>query len=87
MAGFHQEGPRQVDLFQWNWRGLDVVNAHEREPAAYVAGMRAALAAIERSALDPDPLYTDRVPLERVHLAFEALESRPDGFVKALVIP
>ena len=28
----------------WNWRGLDVVNAHERDPRVYVDGMRAAVA-------------------------------------------
>src|SRR6185437_579612 len=46
IAGFHQDGPRQIDMFQWNWRGLDVVNAHEREPAQYVAGMAAAIDAM-----------------------------------------
>jgi threonine dehydrogenase-like Zn-dependent dehydrogenase len=30
IAGFHQDGPRQVNMFLWNWRGLDVINAHER---------------------------------------------------------
>jgi threonine dehydrogenase-like Zn-dependent dehydrogenase len=87
VAGFHQEGRRQVDMFLWNWRGLDVINAHEREPAAYVAGMRAALAAIERGELEPASLYTDRVSLDRIGDAFAALESREPGFVKGLVLP
>jgi threonine dehydrogenase-like Zn-dependent dehydrogenase len=87
IAGFHQDGPRQVDLFSWNWRGLDVINAHEREPAAYVDGMAAAIDGIASGRLDPTPLYTHRVPLERAGEAFEALRTRPDGFVKALVTP
>jgi threonine dehydrogenase-like Zn-dependent dehydrogenase len=87
IAGFHQDGPRQIDLFLWNWRGLDVINAHEREPAAYVAGMAAAIDGIASGTLDPAPLYTHRVPLERAREAFEALRTRPDGFVKALVMP
>ena len=87
IAGFHQDGPRQIDLYQWNWRGIDVINAHEREPAAHVAGMRSAISAIESDRLDPDSLYTDRVPLDRIDEAFEALEARRDGFLKALVIP
>ena len=87
VAGFHQDGPRQVDMFLWNWRGLDVINAHERDPAAYVQGMRAAIDGIASGRLDPSPLYTHRVPLERAGDAFEALRTRPDGFVKAVVIP
>ena len=87
IAGFHQDGPRQVDLFLWNWRGLDVINAHEREPAAYVSGMAAVIDSIGSGRLDPAPLYTHRVPLERTHDAFEALRLRPDGFVKAMVYP
>jgi 2-desacetyl-2-hydroxyethyl bacteriochlorophyllide A dehydrogenase len=87
IAGFHQDGPRQVDLFTWNWRGLDVINAHEREPAAYVAGMAAAIDSISSGRLDPAALYTHHVPLERAAEAFEALRTRPDGFVKAVVMP
>ncbi|MDB4963846.1 MAG: threonine dehydrogenase [Myxococcales bacterium] len=87
IAGFHQDGPRQVDMFLWNWRGLDVINAHEREPAAYIAGMTAALDRIAAGWLDPRPLYTHRVPLERASEAFELLRMRPDGFIKALVTP
>lgn len=87
IAGFHQDGPRQVDLFLWNWRGLDVVNAHEREPAAYVSGMAAAIDALVTGRLDPRALYTHEVPLARTAEAFEALAARPAGFVKALVRP
>lgn len=87
IAGFHQDGPRRVDLFLWNWRGLDVINAHEREPAVYVRGMAAALERVAAGRLDPQPLYTHRVPLARAGEAFELLRRRPAGFVKALVIP
>jgi threonine dehydrogenase-like Zn-dependent dehydrogenase len=87
IGGFHQDGPRQIDMFLWNWRGLDVINAHEREPAAYLAGMAAAVDAMASARLDPAPLYTHRVPLARAGEAFELLRARPDGFVKALVTP
>jgi len=87
VAGFHQDGPRKVDMFLWNWRGLDVINAHERERAAYVAGMGVAIDAIASGQLAPRKLYTHRVPLERAKEAFEALRTRPDGFVKAVVTP
>jgi threonine dehydrogenase-like Zn-dependent dehydrogenase len=86
IAGFHQDGPRQVDMQSWNWRGIDVVNAHERDPAIYVEGVRLAVDAVAEGRLDPSPLYTHRFPLERVGEALEAARSRPDGFVKALVM-
>jgi 2-desacetyl-2-hydroxyethyl bacteriochlorophyllide A dehydrogenase len=86
IAGYHQDGPRQVDLQLWNWRGIDVVNAHERDAAAYVRGMREAARLVSDGALDPEPLYTHRLPLERTGDAFELLRTRPDGFLKALVL-
>jgi threonine dehydrogenase-like Zn-dependent dehydrogenase len=85
IAGFHQDGPRQVNMFLWNWRGLDVVNAHERDPRAYVAGMRAAVDALASGALDPAPLLTHRYALDELDLAFTAAVERPDGFLKAVV--
>jgi threonine dehydrogenase-like Zn-dependent dehydrogenase len=85
IAGFHQDGPRQVNMFLWNWRGVDVVNAHERDPQVYVTGMRAAIAAVASAALDPTPLFTHRYSLDQLDLAFNAVVERPDGFLKAIV--
>jgi threonine dehydrogenase-like Zn-dependent dehydrogenase len=87
IAGFHQDGPRTVDLQLWNWRGLDVVNAHEREPARYVAGMRRAVDAVASGAVNVAPLLTHRFALGQIDDAFELLATRPDGFVKAVVAP
>jgi threonine dehydrogenase-like Zn-dependent dehydrogenase len=85
IAGFHQDGPRSVNVFLWNWRGLDVINAHERDPAAYVRGMREAVAAVASRLIDPTPLYTHRLALDETAAAFELLRTRPDGFMKVLV--
>jgi threonine dehydrogenase-like Zn-dependent dehydrogenase len=85
IAGYHQDGPRQVDMQLWNWRGLDVVNAHERDPAIYLQGIREAIDAVASGRLDPAPLYTHRFPLDRLDQALEAMRTRPDGFLKALV--
>ncbi len=87
VAGYHQDRRRSVDMQLWNWRGLDVVNAHERDPQAYVRGLREAVDAVASGALDPTPLYTHVFPLENINAAFEAATARPDGFMKALVIP
>lgn len=85
IAGFHQDGQRQVDMCLWNWRGIDVVNAHERDPAMYVQGMREAVAAVEVGTLDPGFLYTHEYPLDRVGAALDDLRDRPTGFMKGLV--
>ena len=71
---------------RWNWRGLDVINAHERDIEAYANGMRAAAEAIVKGIIDPMSLYTHRFALNELDEAFETLRARPDGFMKALVI-
>jgi threonine dehydrogenase-like Zn-dependent dehydrogenase len=87
IAGYHQDGPRQVNMQLWNWRGLDVVNAHERDPAVYAEGVRAAVRAVVDGALDPNPLFTHTFPLSRLDEALAATRDRPEGFMKALVRP
>jgi threonine dehydrogenase-like Zn-dependent dehydrogenase len=86
IAGYHQDGSRQVNMQLWNWRGLDVINAHERDPAAYLRGMREAVAAVRDGVLDVDSLCTHCFPLDRLNEALEAMRTRPDGFLKALVL-
>lgn len=85
IAGYHQDGPRQVNLQLWNWRGLDVINAHERDPAVYVRGMREAVDAVASGQLDPTPLYTHQFRLDELGDAMRHLRDRPERFLKALV--
>jgi threonine dehydrogenase-like Zn-dependent dehydrogenase len=86
IAGYHQDGPRQVDMQQWNWRGLDVVNAHERAMDRYVSGVNKAIQAALEGRLDPFPLLTHTVTLQSMDQGFELMRERPEGFVKALLI-
>ncbi|MDB5472946.1 MAG: Zn-dependent alcohol dehydrogenase GroES-like protein [Devosia sp.] len=86
VAGYHQDGPRQVNMQMWNWRGFDVINAHERDPQTYVQGIRDAIAAIVDGRLDPAPLYTHAYSLAELDTALNATRDRPDGFMKALVL-
>src|SRR3954463_7440835 len=85
VAGYHQDGPRQVNMWLWNWRGLDVINAHERDPKIYMQGLCEAVDAVAAGRLDPRPLYTHTYPLEKLDEALNATRDRPDGFLKALV--
>lgn len=85
IAGFHQDGMRSVNIQQWNWKGLDVINAHEREQEKYMEGMREAAKAVTEGRMDPESLYTHSFPLDETQEAFEHITKRPDGFLKALI--
>lgn len=86
VAGYHQDGLRQVNMQLWNWKGLDVINAHERELAMYTSGMQTAVDAVSDGVLDPSFLYTHRFNLDELGIALDATANRPDGFMKALII-
>jgi len=86
IAGYHQD-PRMVNVQQWNWKGIDVVNAHERAPERYLAGMQEGMRRLALGQLRVAPLVTHRFPLDEAAAAFEAMERREDGFLKGVVCP
>lgn len=86
VAGYHQDGPRTVNMQLWNWRGLEVINAHERDPAVYRSGMDEAVKRLAQGRLDLSGLLTHRYPLEDIEEAFRVSEQRPEGFLKAIVV-
>lgn len=72
---YHQDGPDQDNMGEWNWRGIDVVSAHERDPARYISGLREA---VEAAA----PLVVHADPLAALGEAMDAARDTPEGFVK-----
>ncbi|MEH3047803.1 MDR/zinc-dependent alcohol dehydrogenase-like family protein [Sphingomonas adhaesiva] len=85
IAGYHQDGPRQVNMQDWNWKGIDVVNAHERDPRVALRGLAEGVAAVAEGRIDLDALVTHRFPLDRLGEAIAATRDKPAGFVKAVV--
>lgn len=85
IAGYHQDGMRQIDMQQWNWKGIDVINAHERDSNRYIHGMNAAVDALVNKRIEPQFLYSHILSFERLGEAFELMKNRPEGFMKALV--
>jgi threonine dehydrogenase-like Zn-dependent dehydrogenase len=85
IAGYHQDGPRQVNMQLWNWRGLDIINAHERDPRVYISGISAAAEAVSEGVFDPSPLYTHRYRLDQLADALNAMKERPNNFLKAFI--
>lgn len=87
ILGYHQGGPRQVDVGMWNWKAIDVINAHVRRRADLMESMRIGLELSARGLLDAGALVTHRYGLDEVDLAYGALEAKPPGFLKAVVNP
>jgi threonine dehydrogenase-like Zn-dependent dehydrogenase len=85
VAGYHQDGPRSVDMQLWNWRGIDVINAHERDRAQVRRGVLDAARAVTDGWFDPSVLYSHTFGFDHVDQAMNALIDRPAGFIKALV--
>ncbi len=87
VAGYHQDGPRTVNMQLWNWRGIDVINAHERDPRIYKSGMEEGVRLLAEGGLDLSTLITHTFPLDEINRAFTTSEERPDGFIKSVVLP
>lgn len=85
IAGFHQDGLRSVNVQLWNWRGLDVINAHERDEEVYMSGIDEAARLVDAGMLDPFPLLTHRYALSGIGRAMQDTKDRPSGFMKALI--
>jgi threonine dehydrogenase-like Zn-dependent dehydrogenase len=85
IAGYHQDGLRSVKMQEWNWKGLDVINAHEREQAIYVEGIKRAAVAVEKGEIRLGGLISGLYSLDEIELGFRAAEEKPEGFVKAIL--
>ena len=86
VAGFHQDGMRNLNVQMLNWRGIDMISAHERDPSKYIDGIRAAIEAVEQGKMNPFPLFTHSFSLDEMEEAYKHLTERPDGFIKALIV-
>lgn len=87
IVGYHQGPPRAIPLGVWNWKAFRIVNAHFREPATILRGMRVAMRLMASGRISMDGLVTHRFGLDDVDAAFQTALARPDGFLKAVVIP
>ncbi|EAQ02257.1 putative oxidoreductase protein [Pseudooceanicola batsensis HTCC2597] len=86
IAGYHQDGPRQVNMQLWNWRAFEIANAHVRDRATNLAAMQEAMRLVDEGVLTTEELLTHEYPLDRLGAALDATRDKPDGFVKAVVV-
>jgi L-iditol 2-dehydrogenase len=87
IVGYHQGSPRTIDLAHWNWMAFRIANAHFREEATILRGMRIGMRLLTSGRIRLDDLVTHRFPLDAIDEAFHAAIDKPPGFVKATVIP
>ncbi|MDQ3514642.1 MAG: zinc-binding dehydrogenase [Chloroflexota bacterium] len=87
ILGYHQASDRQVDVGMWNWKAIDVVNAHVRRHADLMESMRIGLELTRGGLIDLGQLVTHRYGLEEVDRAYSDLRDKPAGFIKAVVLP
>jgi L-iditol 2-dehydrogenase len=85
IVGFHQGAPRELPLGAWNWMAFEIVNAHFRDVATIMRGMRTGMRLLTSGRLALDDLVTHRFGLDDVNEAFAVAVEKPPGFVKATV--
>ncbi len=86
ILGYHQGGPRSVDMQLWNFKALEVLNAHERRVGFRMECMRRGLALADAGKLDLASMTTHTFRLDQVGEAFGALAGKPSGFIKSVVV-
>jgi L-iditol 2-dehydrogenase len=86
IVGYHQGASREIPLGAWNWMAFRIVNAHFREEATIMRGMRTGMRLLTAGKLDLAPLVTHRYALPEIDRAFAAAQAKPAGFAKATVI-
>lgn len=69
----------------WNWKGLDIVNAHERDVSVYVEGMKIGLDLVSSGKVDLASLITHRFPLDEINSAFGIAARKAEGYVKGTI--
>lgn len=86
ILGYHQGGPRSIDMQLWNYKSIEVLNAHERRNDYRMDSMRRALALAEAGRIDLGALASHRFTIGQIDDAFAALASKPAGFVKSVMV-
>ena len=88
LIGYHQsaDGQRKVDMRQWNYKAIDIINGHVRRNDEKLEAARASLALLQAGLLRVGPLVT-AYSLPMIGQAFDDLVARKKGLYKAVLVP
>ena len=87
LVGYHQGngGLRSVDMKLWNYKSINVVNAHIRDQAQKLLDMKAGLRLVAGGRLDGKAFVTPYAFAD-INRAFEDLASRKEGLFKGNLV-
>ena len=86
VVGYHHVGDAMMDMDLW-YKAVTIVNGFCPDQRRLMRAMREALDLIARHRFSYAPLVTHRFGLGEVDQAFELMDARAAGFVKAVLIP
>jgi L-iditol 2-dehydrogenase len=86
VVGYHHTGDAPMDMSLW-YKAATIVNGFCPDKTRLMRAMRDALDLIAAHRFSYAPLITHRFGLEEVDQAYELMDSRAEGFVKAVLIP
>lgn len=85
VAGWHQGGDRTVDFRQWGWKGITVINTHERRQLFQAACCKNALDMLVSGQWKYKGVSNHIYGMDQFDFANLEMERKPKGFIKALI--
>lgn len=86
VVGYHHAGDAPMDMSLW-YKAVTIVNGFCPDRSRLMRAMGDALDLIARRRFSYVPLVTHRFGLDQVDEAYTLMDSRADGFVKAVLLP
>jgi threonine dehydrogenase-like Zn-dependent dehydrogenase len=86
VVGYHHTGDAMMDMDLW-YKAVTIVNGFCPDRTRLMRAMRDALDLIAARRFSYAPLVTHRFGLDEVDRAYELMDTRADGFVKAVLEP
>lgn len=87
LVGYHQSenGIRSIDMKEWNYKALNIINGHIRDLDMKKEAMEIALKLSAAGKIDTGVLVTN-YPLSQINQAFSDLAARKQGLYKANIV-
>lgn len=85
VGGWHQGGDRTVDFCLWGWKGITVINTHERREAFQAACCQNAMELLSSGRWCFKGVTNHIYGLNEFDRANEDLANKPDGYIKGLI--
>jgi len=85
VGGWHQGGDRTVDFRLWGWKGITVINTHERREAFQAACCQNAMDMLSSGVWKYKGVTNHIYGLHELDRANKDLENKPKGYIKAII--